>query len=670
MKSALLSRILAITAIAAVTLSAARADCYLDWNNIEWYFTVNADGGATIDSVNAPIAAWDPYSGGGYYNWDGTIPSAVKIGNSWEGMDEGPWYPVTVIGDSALNSLTYGADMLSSISVPDTVKRIGDCAFSGFSNVSSIDLPEDLEYLGWNVFDGCNNLSYDGDYYDFRVLDGWVLGPWQSWEGDYFSIESADMSTAKGIAAGAFSGCTTLRSAILPVTIGTLPHSAFYGCTDLTDIVVPASVTNIENGVFSSCSSLTNITFVGNAPTLQFDPNEPGDPEDNPFYGVSPQCVVTVQQGTTGWGNVPGTWNGLPTQYASAPATYTVTWRDSDGTLIDENSSWVYGAMPSHANPVKASDAQYNYYFSHWTPDLEPVVSNVTYTAAYDTSLRYYTITWLNDNGSRIRANQVGYGSTPTPPSATKAPTAFHTYTLSGWTPEIVPVTGTATYRAVYTAHPIYSGSGTEADPFVATSKADLVALVSATNNLCVKLAPGLSVDGPITVPATMTALSLDMNGGTIAGANGDPAIILLGNTAFSAKGTGTISADAGVEAVRRPGSVTAASGVTVTGLGGDGASGPATFAQGGKAVTAGIAPGANGTWALTAFAELAGGAAENLDDAQVKVYASDTLAGLATAEPMASGVTVHERTPAVKVEIDVAVPPGANAQFFRVGFE
>jgi hypothetical protein len=201
------------------------------------------------------------------------------------------------------------------------------------------------------------------------------------------------------------------------------------------------------------------------------------------------------------------------------------------------------------------------------------------------------------------------------------------------------------------------------------TSKDLLVNLINATNILYVQLSPGLAITGPINVPATMTTLSIDMNGGSIAGTGNSPAIVLAGNTAFSAKGTGTISAASGVEAVQRPGSVAAASGVTITGLGGGAASGPATFAEGDEAFTSAFAPGANGTWRLTAFAELASGSAAGLADSQIKVRRADTVAGLATAEPTTSGVTVLEKVPAVKVDLEVAVPPNTGSQFFRVEF-
>ena len=42
---------------------------------------------------------------------------------------------------------------------------------------------------------------------------------------------------------------------------------------------------------------------------------------------------------------------------------------------------------------------------------------------------------------------------------------------------------------------------------------------------------------------------------------------------------------------------------------------------------------------------------------------------GAATAEPMATGVSVTEKKDAVKVELEVTPPANADALFFRVGF-
>ena len=68
-------------------------------------------------------------------------------------------------------------------------------------------------------------------------------------------------------------------------------------------------------------------------------------------------------------------------------------------------------------------------------------------------------------------------------------------------------------------------------------------------------------------------------------------------------------------------------------------------------------------------LAALASGSAAGLADSQIKVRRADTVAGLATAEPTTSGVTVLEKVPAVKVDLEVAVPPNTGSQFFRVDF-
>ena len=68
-------------------------------------------------------------------------------------------------------------------------------------------------------------------------------------------------------------------------------------------------------------------------------------------------------------------------------------------------------------------------------------------------------------------------------------------------------------------------------------------------------------------------------------------------------------------------------------------------------------------------LAALASGSAVGLADSQIKVRHADTVVGLATAETTTSGVTVLEKVPAVKVDLEVTVPPNTGSQFFRVEF-
>ena len=121
-----------------------------------------------------------------------------------------------------------------------------------------------------------------------------------------------------------------------------------------------------------------------------------------------------------------------------------VVWYDDDGMVLrrDEVDA---GDMPSYGStPTKASTAQYDYMFAGWTPEIVEVTESASYTATYTETLRSYTITWLDTDGTQIGTSTVAYGGTPTH----AAPASVYTFT--GWSPAITSVTGPATYTATY----------------------------------------------------------------------------------------------------------------------------------------------------------------------------------------------------------------------------
>ncbi len=131
-------------------------------------------------------------------------------------------------------------------------------------------------------------------------------------------------------------------------------------------------------------------------------------------------------------------------------ATYTVTWLDDEGDVIDTTTVQA-GEVPTHEAPKRKATEKYKYTFEGWTPEPVAATADATYTAVFTEALRSYAITWLDDAGETIDTTKVPYGEMPEHDDPVKAPTDTATYTFAGWEPELAPVTGKATYTATFT---------------------------------------------------------------------------------------------------------------------------------------------------------------------------------------------------------------------------
>lgn len=212
------------------------------------------------------------------------IPDEYKPAN----LDVDP-LPVTEIAQNAL--ATAKGKALTTITIGKNVKKIGDAAFSGCSNLRSIILPDGVTDIGINCFLGCSSMVILELGSSLRTISNNMVADCVSLEeinipdtvtriGSYAFARCTSLSTVtfggqntnrnsrcEAINNGAFSGCTALESVTLTGrNLITLGEEVFMNCTGLKTVSLGGgALGSIGFACFSGCSSLQKITlpFVG-----------------------------------------------------------------------------------------------------------------------------------------------------------------------------------------------------------------------------------------------------------------------------------------------------------------------------------------------------------------------------------------------------------------------
>ena len=161
----------------------------------------------------------------------------------------------------------YECVSLESIVIPEGVTLIGEAAFAGCKNLESITIPSSVTTIGSSAFNGCN-LTYN--IYDNAKYLGNETNPYVVLvAAKSTSITSCKINTnCKLIYSGAFSNCTSLTSIVIPDSVTTIGSSAFYDCSSLTSVTIGDSVTTIGSSAFSYCYSLTSIVIPDSVTTI------------------------------------------------------------------------------------------------------------------------------------------------------------------------------------------------------------------------------------------------------------------------------------------------------------------------------------------------------------------------------------------------------------------
>ena len=249
----------AVTAFAADTSSSTRHTTTI--NGFRCDYTVNADNTATITRFYEPDTT--------YHGYNIDIP---------ETLDDK--YTVTAIGNSAFFNRYY----LSNVTIPQSVKSIGDEAFYGCTAMKSLTIKDAATSIGDSAFRNCTWLTTVNLGEHITTIG----------EAAFLDCERLDNVTipdsVTSIGDSAFARCYQLKTISLGKNIETIGDDDFVGvidgvffyCTNLSKIIIPEKVKTIERNTFVGCSKLESITLP--AGLTSFKDSLENYPADCVFY--------------------------------------------------------------------------------------------------------------------------------------------------------------------------------------------------------------------------------------------------------------------------------------------------------------------------------------------------------------------------------------------------
>jgi hypothetical protein len=175
----------------------------------------------------------------------------IVINSSYAGL------PIVGIADQAFKDCSF-----DSISLPNSLKTIGESAFYGCTFLSTITIPDSVTTVGASAFDGCTQLLT-------AVLSSSMTSiPSYCFENCTSLNAPTIPESIKAINEGAFKGSSVYKIT-LPSSVISLGTSAFEN-SGLSEIVLDSSLQTIGDRAFYSCSSLKRIVIPLSVTTIGY----------------------------------------------------------------------------------------------------------------------------------------------------------------------------------------------------------------------------------------------------------------------------------------------------------------------------------------------------------------------------------------------------------------
>ncbi len=215
-------------------------------------FDADNDGYLTIDEAAAITSV-------------GTIFMGADLGS----FDEFKYFT----GLTAIEAEAFSGSTITSITMPEGIKTIGDNAFAYCENITTISIPASVESIGNGVFKACSSLK------TINVAED---------NANYTSSNGVLFSKDRTLLLQ-FPAKNALTSIAIPEGVITIAPEAFMGAAALKTVNIAASIQEIGEAAFANCTSLTTVKVAWATPL---------EVPDNTFEGVDvANAILSVPTG-------------------------------------------------------------------------------------------------------------------------------------------------------------------------------------------------------------------------------------------------------------------------------------------------------------------------------------------------------------------------------------
>ena len=215
---------------------------------------------------------------------------------------------VEIIGEQAfasnkeLISVKLGSwDKIYGQLIDSSLKTIGNNVFHNCAKLESIEIPASVTSIGSQAFKGTalEAAAEDGVVY----ADNWIVGFTDTLQGNVTVRENT-----VGISVYAFVNCDALTGIEMPNSVKYIGRGAFYNCFHLVSVALPNTLEVIEDYTFYHCDRLQlfalppALRVIGRSAFYKCGSVYPSEGESNPFVDTAEDGLL-IPHGVTSIGD-------------------------------------------------------------------------------------------------------------------------------------------------------------------------------------------------------------------------------------------------------------------------------------------------------------------------------------------------------------------------------